>query len=311
MSQKQRKTLLVIAGPTAIGKTDLSIHLALRLGLEIVSADSRQIFRELDIGTAKPSAEQLATVRHHFVSSHSVTEDYNAFRYETEALAVLEGIFQRSDAALLVGGSGLYLDAVCKGISDLPSVDAPTRAYWNEVHQREGLEGLRLNLKHMDPESYRKIDLRNPLRIQKALEITSIAGVPYSSLLDGVHKDRPFRIVRMALDTDRALLYERINRRAEAMFASGLVEEARGLLAHRHRVALKTVGYRECFDLLDGKTSPAEALERVQANTRNYARKQLSWLRRDKHYQWFNPNDENLLNWAIQQIKSQETIVNR
>lgn len=287
-----KKTLLVLAGPTAVGKTSCGIRIASHLNTEIISADSRQIYQETTIGTAVPSPEELSQVKHHFVQAISVTKPYNASMFEYEVLDRLEELFQTYDLVLMVGGSGLYIDAVCHGIDDLPAVNPELRKKLLLRFDHEGLETLTLELKALDPVSYHQVDLKNPMRVLKALEVSLQTGKPYSSFLSATRKKRPFEIVRVALDMDRELLYQRINQRVEAMMEAGLLEEVKSLLPLREYSAMKTVGYRELFKYLDGYISLAEAVDLIQRNTRKFARKQLTWFRKENRYQWFSQGDD-------------------
>ncbi len=288
-----------------MGKTRAGIEVARHFGSEIVSADSRQIYREMRIGTAVPSPEELAAVKHHFIQNKSVFDYYNAFMYETEVLALLSQLFRRMNPVIMVGGSGLYIDAVCYGIDDIPTVDPAVRQQMKELYAREGLEGLRRRLRELDPQYYGEVDLNNPKRLLKALEISVQTGRPYSSFLTRTRKRRPFRILRIGLDLPRQELYDRINRRVVRMVEEGLVEEARTLLPHRRLNALNTVGYKEMFDHLEGKISLDEAVERIQANTRKYARKQLTWFRKEKETTWFRPDEtREIIAWIEQAMAS-------
>ena len=281
--------LVVIAGPTASGKTKLSIELAKKFKTEIVSADSRQIYKELLIGTAAPDKDQLQTVKHHFIRNISISEGYNASKYEFEALSLLGELFKKHKIIFLVGGSGLYIDAVCNGIDDFPDTDPVLRRELENKYKEEGLEGLRGQLKILDPLTYSRIDLKNPKRIQKALEITLMTGRPYSSFLSGAKKEREFGIIRIGLNLSREDLYHNINERVLIMMEQGLEQEARKFYPVRHFNSLNTVGYRELFDYFDGFTTLDEAITRIQANTRKYARKQLTWFRKKDTYTWFFP----------------------
>jgi len=293
-----KKTLLVLAGPTAVGKTSCGIRIAGAFNTEIISADSRQIYKETTIGTAVPSPEELALVRHHFIQVSSVTKPYNASMFEFQVLDSLEELFNKHDIVLMVGGSGLYIDAVCHGIDDLPSVDPALRKNLLSRYEHEGLEALSLELKRLDPLSYKRVDLKNHLRVLKALEITLQTGKPYSSYLSASRKKRSFRILRIALDMERELLYDRINRRVEKMMDDGLLDEVMDLIPLRNYTAMKTVGYRELFRHLDGELSLDEAVDLIQRNTRKFARKQLTWFRKENLYQWFSPGDEqSMLRW--------------
>lgn len=284
------KTLVVITGPTGVGKTALSIKVARHFQTEIVSCDSRQIFKELSIGTAVPSRKELETVPHHFIQTHSINENYNASRYETEALQRLDQLFRKHDTVLLVGGSMLYIDAVCKGIDVMPDADPEIRAALKKQLEEEGLEHLRHQLKKLDPEYYQKVDLKNPARIIHALEISLMTGKPYSSFLTNPKKERSFKIVFIGLNTDRNLLHERINQRVDKMMASGLIDEARKVYPQKHLTALNTVGYRELFGWFDGETSKEKAIELIKRNSRRYARKQITWFRCNEKMHWFAPH---------------------
>jgi len=285
------KTLVVLAGPTAVGKTSCGIEVARHFGTEIISADSRQIYRECSIGTAVPSAEELARVRHHFIHTISVKDLYNASIYEHQVLERLEQLFKVHNMILMVGGSGLYIDAVCQGIDDLPQVDPALREKLLERFRKEGLESLTRELKSLDPVSYAKVDLKNHMRVLKALEVSLQTGLPYSSFLSDTRKERPFNILRLALDLDRQILYERINIRVEEMMEAGLLEEVKKLQHLRGYTAMKTVGYRELFRVLDGELSISEGVDLIKRNTRKFARKQLTWFRKENRYQWFSPGD--------------------
>lgn len=292
------KTLLVLAGPTAVGKTSCGIHIARHFGTEIISADSRQIYQECSIGTAVPSPEELALVRHHFIQVVSVKDPYNASVYEFQVLDKLEELFEKRDLVLMVGGSGLYIDAVCHGIDDLPTVDPSLRKQLLLRLENEGLEVLARELRTLDPVSYEQVDLKNHMRVLKALEVSIQSGKPYSSFLSAEKKKRPFKILRMALDMERELLYERINKRVELMMEAGLLEEVKQLEPLRNYTAMKTVGYREIFKHLDGEISLEEAVDLIQRNTRKFARKQLTWFRKENRYQWFSPEDKvEMLRW--------------
>ncbi|MDR0726248.1 MAG: tRNA (adenosine(37)-N6)-dimethylallyltransferase MiaA [Prevotellaceae bacterium] len=284
-------TLLVLLGATGIGKTDLSINLAKYFGTEIISADSRQIYKELDIGTAPPSPAQLAEVKHHFVKSHSIFDDYTAGKYEIEAMETIDRLSETNDFVWLVGGSGLYIDAVCKGIDDIPGADAELRKSIVERYKTEGLESLRFELMHLDPDIYNIIDIHNPHRVMRALEACISSGKPYSSLRKNFAKSRSFKIIKIGLTIDRNLLYDRINARVDKMMDAGLEYEARTLYRFKELNALKTVGYRELFDCFDGKTSLDESVELIKRNTRRYAKRQISWFARYPEIKWFHPDD--------------------
>ncbi|WP_319591182.1 tRNA (adenosine(37)-N6)-dimethylallyltransferase MiaA [uncultured Draconibacterium sp.] len=297
------KTLVVITGPTGIGKTEVSIKVARHFNTEIVSADSRQIFKELNIGTAVPSKEELAAVPHHFIQSHSIEENYNASRYETEALELLDKLFKQKDVLLLVGGSMLYIDAICKGIDIMPDADQEIRASLKKQLEEEGLESLRLQLKKLDPDYYKKVDLKNPNRIIHALEISIQTGKPYSSFRSNTAKQRPFKIVKIALNCDRQVLHNRINLRVDKMMEAGLENEARGVYHKKHMNSLNTVGYQELFAYFDGDISREKAVELIKRNSRRYARKQITWFRRDETVKWFEPTEsDRIIEWLKSQI---------
>ena len=283
-----RPVLLTIAGPTAVGKTALCVQLAQHFHTEIVSADSRQFFRELSIGTAKPTPPEMQGVPHHFIDSHSIGEDYSAGRFATDCQAVLTTLFQKHALVILTGGSGLYVQAVTDGLDELPSVPAEVRAQLHAELVAHGLPHLVAELADTDPVAHARIDPQNPQRVVRALEITRATGRPFSSF----HTQSPaaenplFRNVKVALTREREELYQRINLRVEHMLAAGLLDEVRGLLPYRHHHALQTVGYQEIFGYLDGAYDWAEAVRLLQRNTRRYAKRQLTWLRRDAAYQW-------------------------
>ena len=284
------KTLIVLTGPTGIGKTSIGIKLAQYFNTEIVSSDSRQIFKELKIGTAVPSEKELSLVKHHFIHSHSITQNYNASRYEIEALQLLEKLFQQKNTVLLVGGSMLYIDAICKGIDIMPDVDPEIRNSFKIQLEKEGIEGLRLQLKKQDPDYYKIVDLKNPARIIHALEICLTTGKPYSSFRSNPNKKRPFSILKIGLNCEREILHKRINKRVDVMLQEGLVEEAKLVFHQKHLNALNTVGYRELFNYFDGEISLDKAIELIKRNSRRYARKQLTWFRKDQEMKWFEPN---------------------
>lgn len=287
-----QKTLFILLGPTGVGKTDLSIRIAKALGTEIVSCDSRQFFREMPIGTAAPSATQLAAVKHHFIGNLSVSDYYSCGKFEMDALQKLDEIFQTHDEVVMTGGSMLYIDAVCKGIDDLPEVNQELRDALNLRYAQEGIDGLRAELKILDPESHRKIDPKNYKRIIRAVEICMAAGRPYSEIRNENEKARDFEIVKIGLRRERNELYERINERVKTMMQEGLEEEARRLYPHRTLNSLNTVGYKEMFTYFDGEWSLDRAVEMIQQNSRHYAKKQLSWFNRDPNIHWFHPSQE-------------------
>ena len=291
-SSFHNKWLIVLLGPTGIGKTQLAVELAQAIPTEILSADSRQFYREMKIGTACPSPEQLSAVQHHLIGHISIHDYYNASMFEMDALAILENLFQTYSKVILTGGSGLYIDALCNGIDDLPSVDQGIRKQLQQKFRDKGLEWLREELLRLDPVHYEKVDIHNPKRILKALEVCYLTGKTYSSFLTQPKKERDFSILKIGLKMDRELLYERINLRVDQMMQDGLAEEARSLLPFRHLNALNTVGYKELFDYFDEKISLEKAVELIKRNSRHYAKRQLTWFARDKEIKWFSPDEK-------------------
>lgn len=285
------KHLLVIAGPTAIGKTALSIAIAKKINCPILSADSRQFFKEMSIGTAKPTPEEIQDVTHYFIDSHHITEEYNVGKYETEAISLLENLFQTNNCAVLVGGSGLYIDAICKGFDQLPEADAEIRNQIKILFETKGIEGLQKLLKELDIDYYHKVDLQNPQRMSRALEVCLATGMPYSTLRKGKAKERNFNIIKIGLNTSREILYERINKRVDQMIEMGLLDEVKNLEKHKNLNALQTVGYKELFDYFDNKTDLETAIDLIKQNTRKFAKRQLTWFRRDEEIKWFEPNE--------------------
>lgn len=285
------KTLFVLLGPTAVGKTELALQLAEHLGSPILNADSRQIYRGLTIGTAAPTPEQLARVHHEFVGILDVTEYYSAARYEADVLHLTDQLFQTHDTLLLSGGSMMYIDAVCRGIDDIPTITSETREHLRQRLQTEGLDTLKAELRLLDPEYYVQADLKNTKRIVHALEVCYQTGRTFTSFRTATHKERPFRIVKLGLRRERADLFDRINRRVDQMIADGLLDEARRMLPYRHENALNTVGYKEMFQVLDGTWDLPFATERLKKNTRVYAKKQMTWFSKDTDIQWFHPDD--------------------
>ena len=294
------KTLITLLGPTASGKTELGIKLAEKLKTEIISADSRQIYKELQIGTAPPAAEQLERVAHHFVGNKSIHNYFNASMFELEVLSLLPTLFAQFNNVIMVGGSGMYIDAVCTGIDDIPTVDPVVRTKLQEQYRKEGIESLRIQLKILDPEYYNMVDLRNPNRILKGLEISIMTGKPYSSFLTRTKKIRNFSIVKIGINRDRDDLYKRINQRVDQMMDQGLLEEARNLYSNRELNALNTVGYKELFSYLDGKITLDTAIELIKRDTRRFAKRQITWFQRDSEITWFHPKkEENILNFIF------------
>ena len=288
-----QKHLIVLNGPTGIGKTKTGIQIAKNFKTEIVSADSRQIYKEMTIGTAVPDFEELNAVKHHFIQTHSIHEVYNASRYENEALDVIDSVLKTNNLVLFVGGSMLYIDAVCRGIDIMPDADAEIRKMLKDKLEKEGLESLRFQLKKIDPNYYNSVDLKNPNRIIHALEISIQTGKPYSSFRSNPNKTRSFSIIKIGLNCDRKKLHNRINSRVDQMIDAGLENEAQNLYHLKHLNALNTVGYRELFAYFDGKTTLEKAIELIKRNSRRYARKQLTWFRSDNEINWFEPEQSN------------------
>lgn len=284
--------LIVLIGPTGVGKTELSLRIAEHFHTHIVSSDSRQLYADLKIGTAAPTPQQLQRVPHHFVGTLQLTDYYSAAQYESEVLAVLDDLFKQQDVVLLTGGSMMYVDAICKGIDDIPTVDADTRQLMLQRYEEEGLERMCAELKLLDPEYYKIVDLKNPKRVIHALEICYMTGKTYTSFRTQQKKERPFRIIKIGLTRDRAELYQRINRRVDQMIEEGLVEEAKAVYPYRHLNSLNTVGYKEIFKYLDGEWELPFAIEKIKQNSRIYSRKQMTWFKRDKDILWFHPDEE-------------------
>ena len=285
-------TLIVLIGPTGVGKTELSLRLAETFQTCILSADSRQLYADLPIGTAAPTPEQLARVKHYFVGTLRLTDYYSAAQYEADALRLLDELFTRHNAVVLTGGSMMYVDAVCKGIDDIPTVDADTRQLLLRKYETEGLEHLCAELRLMDPEYYRIVDLKNPKRVIHALEICYMTGRTYTSFRTQTRKERPFRIVKVGLTRDREELYDRINHRVDQMMADGLLEEAHRVYLRRACNSLNTVGYKELFKYMDGEWTLPFAVEKIKQNSRIYSRKQMTWFKRDTDIRWFHPDQE-------------------
>jgi len=285
-----RPTLIVIAGPTASGKTAEAIKLAKQLKTVIVSADSRQLYKEMSIGTAVPSPKELREVKHYFIQNISILSNYDVADYERDALKLLNLLFKEHDQVVMVGGSGLYIDAVCKGIDPMPDISKATRQRVSRMWEEEGLEALQSEVQRLDPEYWAVVDQRNPRRLQRALEVCYQTGQTFTSFRTQQPAKRDFNIVKYALFREKQELYNRINERVEVMLAQGLVDEARNLVPYRRRNALNTVGYKELFDYFDGKCNLNEAIEQIKLNTRHYAKRQMTWLRKDQEYNWINPS---------------------
>lgn len=282
--------LIVLLGPTGVGKTDISINLAEKFNCEIISADSRQFFMEMKIGTAVPSDLQLNTIKHHFIRFLSVKDYYSSSMFEKDALQLIPELFKRNNLIIMSGGSGMYIDAVCEGIDDIPDVDPAIREKYTLYYREVGIEGLRVALKLLDPDYYSKVDLRNYKRILRALEISESSGHPYSSFLKKQRRDREFVILKIGLERPRNELYDRINSRVDEMIDAGLEEEARNLFHLRNLNALNCVGYREFFDFFEGTITKGKAIELIKRNSRRYAKRQITWWGKDHEIKWFHPS---------------------
>jgi tRNA dimethylallyltransferase len=291
----KENTLIVLLGPTGVGKTDLGIEIAQKLKTEIISCDSRQIYRELKIGTARPTEQQLSTVKHYCIATHSIFDYYNASMFEFEVLDLLPVLFKTHKTVLMVGGSGLYVDAVCNGIDDLPTIDPEIRNALLKRFHDEGVESLRLELSKIDPDYYKSADIKNPKRVLKALEVYLMTGKPYSSFLTYSKKERDFNILKIGLTRNREELYQVIDQRVDKMMLEGLEEEAKSVYHAEHLNALNTVGYKELFDYFDNTITKEKAIELIKRNSRRYAKRQLSWFARDKEIKWFYPEEKDLI----------------
>ena len=286
--QPKRKTLLTIVGPTAIGKTRMAIALATHFGTEILSCDSRQFFKELRIGTAVPSAEELMAAPHHFIQHKSIFEAYSVGDFERDAIALLDKLFKKHDVVVMVGGSGLYAKAIIDGLDDFPEVDEVIRQELNEAYVQKGIEYLQELLKTLDEEQYNQMDVQNPQRLIRALEVCRVSGKPYSSFLQRKEKQRDFTSVQIGLTADRTEVYERINKRVDMMLEEGLLIEAQNMMPYKHLNALQTVGYKELFSFFEGECSFEAAIEAIKMNTRRFAKRQFTWFQKDKRIKWFD-----------------------
>jgi tRNA dimethylallyltransferase len=299
------KTLIVIAGPTAVGKTAAAIQLAQHFNTAILSADSRQFYREMSIGTAKPSPVELAAAPHYFIDSNYVTDPFSVGDYETQGLELLEHLFKTQDIVILVGGSGLYIKAITEGFDNIPSADEGIREKLNKEFEEHGISYLQEKLKTADPDYYNQVDINNPQRVIRALEVFESTGHPFSSFRKAETNVRPFNILKIALDMPREQLYDRINKRVDIMIEDGLLEEVKLLAPYRQLNALNTVGYSEIFDYLGGKITLERAIDQIKQNTRRFAKRQLTWFRKDKDFQWFEVNEslyKNLVEHLLQQL---------
>ncbi|MCA5006439.1 tRNA (adenosine(37)-N6)-dimethylallyltransferase MiaA [Sphingobacterium bovistauri] len=288
---KHKKTLVVVVGPTAVGKTATAILLAQHFDTEIISADSRQFYREMTIGTAKPDTQELAAAPHHFINSHSIQEEYSAGDFERDAMKLLDELFLAKDVVIMVGGSGLFVRAVCEGLDDLPKATEGIREALNKSFEETGLEPLKQRLKDIDPAYYAIADIDNPQRVIRALEVYEATGNPMSFYQKKDLSKRPFDIVTIGLNMDRDKLYERINLRVDKMIGAGLLDEVKSLAAYRHKPAMLTVGYSEVFDYFDGKLTFEEAIDKIKQNSRRYAKRQITWFKKYGNTTWFQPND--------------------
>jgi tRNA dimethylallyltransferase len=301
----QHKTLIVVAGPTAVGKTATAIELARHYQTSIISADSRQFYREMSIGTAKPTAAELALAPHYFINTHSVSESFNVADYEKLALQTIDQIFTYGDVAILAGGSGLFIKAVCEGFDDIPDIDPRIREKLNEAYADQGIIYLQDRLMQADPLYFSAVDTSNPQRMIRALEVIEGTGQPFSSFRKAQIRQRPFNIVKIGLNLPRELLYQRINQRVDMMISDGLVDEVRSLLPYRTTNALQTVGYKEVLEYLDGEKSLAAAIELVKQNTRRFAKRQLTWFNRDAGIHWFEPQQlEPIINYIDNELQA-------
>ena len=302
------KTLIVIAGPTAVGKTAIAIQVAKHYNTVVLSADSRQFYREMSIGTAKPDADELAAVKHHFIDSHSIHENFSVGDFEKQALALLDKLFKEYDAVIMAGGSGLYIKAVCEGFDNLPVADAGTRDKLNKDFTEFGIKHLQELLKEVDPDYYEQVDIQNPQRLIRALEVFETTGKPISYYRKSTVNKRPFNIVKIGLNLPRDILYQQINYRVDKMLELGLLDEVRSLIPHRGLNALNTVGYSELFDHFDGNIDLESALELIKQNTRHFAKRQLTWFRKDKDMHWLEADGEDVVNAIVRHAENQLVI---
>ncbi len=300
MQKKNKKILLTVVGPTAIGKTSLAIDLALHFGTEIISCDSRQFFKEMSIGTAVPSSEELAQVKHHFIQHKSIFDTYSVGDFERDAITLLKELFKQHNVVIMVGGSGLYADTVVYGLDDFPEVSPEIRNELNELYQKQGITYLQTRLKDLDPIQYTQMDVQNPQRMMRALEVCIASGKPYSSFLNKKETLRDFTNITIGLTAEREVVYNRINERVELMLENGLLIEAQTLFPHKKLNALQTVGYRELFNFFEGKTSLDFAIEEIKKNTRRFAKRQYTWFHKNKDINWFEISQ--LDNLSISQL---------
>jgi tRNA dimethylallyltransferase len=304
----KNKTLIVIAGPTAVGKTAIAIQVAKHYNTVVLSADSRQFYREMSIGTAKPDADELAAVKHYFIDSHSIQENFSVGDFEKQALALLDELFKEYDTVVMAGGSGLYIKAVCEGFDNLPVADPGIRHRLNQDFTEFGIRHLQERLKEVDPDYYEQVDIQNPQRLIRALEVFETTGKPISYYRKSTVNKRPFNIVKIGLNLPRDILYQQINYRVDKMMELGLIDEVKSLIPHRNLNALNTVGYSELFDYFDGNTDLESALELIKQNTRHFAKRQLTWFRKDKDMHWLEADDEDVVNDIVRQAENQLVI---
>ena len=291
------KTLISIVGPTAIGKTEMAIKIAEHFNTEIISADSRQFYRELEIGTAKPSENDLSKIPHHFINNKSIIENYSAGEFERDALIKINSLFELKNYVLMVGGSGLYVKALWEGLHTLPQIDNNLREEIIQFYAKNGIEGLQTRLKKIDAVRYQTIDQKNPQRLMRAIEIATTVGKEFEEIIHSKKSERDFKIVKIGLNTSREKLYERINQRVDQMIEKGLIKECENVMNHKSHYALQTVGYSEIFEYFEGKNTLEKAIELIKQHTRNYAKRQVTWFTRDKEITWFEPTDfEQIMN---------------
>ena len=298
MTSKEN-TVYIIAGPTAVGKTSIAITLAKRLGTEIISADSRQCYKEMSIGTAKPTPDELAQVHHYFIDSHSITEHLTTADFEQLALQYLERLFKKTNTAVVCGGTGLYIKALCEGIDEMPDVDKSIKQQVQEAYEEKGIDWLQQAIEKEDPDYYKTGETQNPVRILRALTFIRSTGKSITSYQTGQKKERPFKMVKVALELPREVLYERINKRVDLMMEQGLLEEAKSLYPQKHLKNLQTVGYQELFEYMDGNCTLKEAIEKIKQHSRNYAKRQLTWFRKDKEFRWLKVDDEDIIDTIL------------
>lgn len=301
MSLSTEKLLFVVVGPTAVGKTGLCVHLAHKLKTVIVSADSRQFYREMSIGTAKPTTDEMDGIQHYFINNKSISEEFNVGEYEKEALACLENIFEERNHCILTGGSGLFIDAVCEGIDEMPRIPSSLREKLNKEYQENGLDALVAELHQKDPKYFEVVDVKNPQRIIRALEVCRYTGMPFTSFRKKIVKKRPFKVVKIGLVRERNELYKRIDNRIDEMIVAGLFDEVESLIEFKNHNALNTVGYKEVFNYMDGEYDKEEAIRLLKRNSRRYAKRQITWFKRYNDIEWFKADDINGIEKYIEQ----------